>query len=1175
MQQCMNLSIIRWRVALVLVFFTCYSPAQISTFPYFQNFDSGIGNWTVTTINGTAWELGVPTVAGSPVPYSFPNCWGTDLDSGYRAGSVSYLTSPWFLTGSMQHPYFSFLQFRYMSVGLDGMHVEYTDNGTQWNVLGSTGSPWSSNWYNSTSIFATGLPGFTGNSNGWLNSGIQLDFLGAIDSIRFRFKFSSNTSFGSAQPGIFLDNVTFKDSSSISTDISLTGISSPLTTVAAGISQPVQIILSNVSFQSIDTFFCGYILNGIPSTPTQIVNTLAPGQTDTITVGNITLISPLNTLCTYINVPGDNNNSNDTNCININALSLVQLPYFENFDSGPGAWTQVSNPNTLWEHGTPNYLTTSSAHSGVYCWDINLNTGYGPSAYSILNSPVFDLSTAGLCRLSFWRNNDSEASWDGTRMEYTINNGITWNLLGSVSDPNATNWYNFATINSSGQPAWAGTSNGWVKSTYLLQQVLGQNNVQFRYIFTSDVSVQTQGVSIDDFSIQELPDFDAELIYSYTNSPSFPAGGMSDSIFFLIKNNGSQIFNTFTYQYAVNGIINTSALNFGNLLPGDSLLISLPGFLVNPLNQSICSKIILQNDADTSNNLFCFSVLGLPTYTPTFEDNFDNGNTGWYSENAGVPGTSWEFGVPAFGATSGTYSPPYCWDINLTSGYASSANCRLNSPIFDLSAAVHPTLSFWQNRNAEMGWDGLKLEYRNIGDTLWQVMGILNDTNAINWYNDAQLISSQSPGWTGSSSGWTPSIYNLDVLNLSNLVQFRFVFNSDFSTNTDGVSIDNFKLTTIYSNDAALLTIISPGSNAIQGTSTPVEVLLRNMGSSTLTNLDITYRHNSGIPVTFNWTGNLATDSTQLVALPPIFPVGGPNTLEVFINWSGDLYQGNDTVQTSFFGIVTAGLPYSYDFESGSNGWGANTGPGNTNWELGTPNFGPLNTTHSGNACWDINLTMPYFNLAQAVLTSPIFDINPYNIITIQFWINYSAESNADGMFVEYSTNGNTWQRLGSINDPLGTNWYNSNLYQSNEGWSGISNGWQSVSYEYTSPWGNNYLQLRFKFISDFNLVDAGFSLDDINITGVTGVSENSSEAHITIYPNPANTFSKINIQSKQRRNFQLQLLNSEGRILSHFKIGENPFEIDTRSIPEGLYLLRFTDENAKQIVKPLLIIHR
>ncbi|MBK9319363.1 MAG: hypothetical protein IPM91_11390 [Bacteroidetes bacterium] len=149
----MNLSIIRLRVAFVLVFFTCYSPAQISNFPYFQNFDSGNGNWTVSTINGTAWELGVPTVAGSPVPYSFPNCWGTDLDSGYRAGSVSYLTSPWFITGSMQHPYFSFLQFRYMSVGLDGMHVEYTDNGTQWNVLGSTGSPWSSNWYNSTSIF--------------------------------------------------------------------------------------------------------------------------------------------------------------------------------------------------------------------------------------------------------------------------------------------------------------------------------------------------------------------------------------------------------------------------------------------------------------------------------------------------------------------------------------------------------------------------------------------------------------------------------------------------------------------------------------------------------------------------------------------------------------------------------------------------------------------------------------------------------------------------------------------------------------------------------------------------------------------------------------------------------------------------------------------------------------
>ena len=193
--------------ALFLFFTTsCYS--QISTFPYIEYFVSNPNGWTTNTVSGTAWELGVPTAPGSFGSYSQPICWGTDLDSGYRANSFSYLISPKFYVSSLNIPYFSFYQFRYMSTGLDGMHIEYSMDDIAWNQLGSYNSPYTSNWYNTSSLFSTGLPAFTGNSTTWVQSSIDLSYLGTLDSIRFRFVFRSNTNFGSAQPGIFIDDTT-------------------------------------------------------------------------------------------------------------------------------------------------------------------------------------------------------------------------------------------------------------------------------------------------------------------------------------------------------------------------------------------------------------------------------------------------------------------------------------------------------------------------------------------------------------------------------------------------------------------------------------------------------------------------------------------------------------------------------------------------------------------------------------------------------------------------------------------------------------------------------------------------------------------------------------------------------------------------------------------------------
>ena len=1149
--------------------------AQISTFPYLEYFVSNPNGWTTNTISGTAWELGVPTASGSFGSYSQPLCWGTDLDSGYRANSFSYLTSPKFYVSSLTNPYFSFYQFRYMASGLDGMHIEYSTDDIAWSMLGAYNFPFASNWYNTTSLFSTGLPAFTGSSTTWVQSSIDLSYLGTLDSIRFRFVFRSNINFGSAQPGIFIDDISVQELPTPPIDAGIWGITSPLQVVNSNVSYPITFNISNNSSVTLDTIYCHYSVNGVNSPTVALGVMIQPFQSGSYTIGNYSFPTGTYNLCGYVTATNDANPNNESFCMDVSAVPIEAIPYSNDFESGNGNWAQTSwDTLTQWEHGTPNFGLTVGAHSGNNCWDINLNTGYSGPSNTILYSPMFTLTGTTVNQLSFWLNHNSETGWDGTRLEYSVNNDSTWLLLGIQNDPNAQNWYNASFINSSNQPAWVGSSNGWIKSTYKLYPLQGYNSVRFRFVFTSDAAVNTDGISMDDFVIEQIPDYEAELISITTPTNAYAIGASTDPITFLVKNNGAINLTNFTYQYTVNGIFQTSSTHFGSIAPGATAQITLPGFIMSQVNSQICGKIILLNDVDTTNNTACMNLIGITTYVPTWADNFDLGNNGWYNENVSGVNANWELGQPNYGATSSSYSQPNSWDVNLLTPYADDANCRLYTPYFDLSGAVHPKLEFWQNRNSETGWDGLRIEYKSGSDPNWYVLGVVNDSNAQNWYTDPALNSSNLPGWEGNSGGWIKCIYNLDSVNLGNIVQFRYVFTSDPSVVTDGVSIDNFMVSTIYTNDASLNSFVSPGAFVIQGTSTNVEVMLKNNGSLPLSGLTIKYVLNGGAPISYAWSGNLLTDSSLLVSLAPFIPIAGNNTITAYIEWASDLYHFNDTISLSMFGLVSSGLPYFTDFESGPGGWLPNQS-NLTNWEFGLPALGALNSAHSGINCWDINLTMPYFNLANAQLTSPIFDLSPFNIITIQFWLNYSSESGADGMYVEYTNNGTIWQRLGSMGDPAGTNWYNSVLAQSHEGWSGISGGWQSCSYVYNSPIGNSYFQIRFRFISDFNVVDLGTSIDDISITGVTSVEEINENANVIVYPNPSNEELYILVLDNASPLQQIELRSIDGKVIyTQDRPSSKQIKISTASLSGGIYLLGLVNENGDRSFKRIVVQH-
>src|SRR5205085_11150308 len=108
------------------------------------------------------------------------------------------------------------------------------------------------------------------------------------------------------------------------------------------------------------------------------------------------------------------------------AIQNCKAQYVEDFEGVNNGWTiSAANANSsLWELGLPNFGATTGAHSGTHAWDVSLDSAYQNSSYTILTSPVFDFSSAVNATLTFWRNNNCEANWDGTRMEYSTNGGV-------------------------------------------------------------------------------------------------------------------------------------------------------------------------------------------------------------------------------------------------------------------------------------------------------------------------------------------------------------------------------------------------------------------------------------------------------------------------------------------------------------------------------------------------------------------------------------------------------------------------------------------------------------------------------------------------------------------------------------------------------------------------------
>jgi len=297
----------------------------------------------------------------------------------------------------------------------------------------------------------------------------------------------------------------------------------------------------------------------------------------------------------------------------------------------------------------------------------------------------------------------------------------------------------------------------------------------------------------------------------------------------------------------------------------------------------------------------------------------------------------------------------------------------------------------------------------------------------------------------------------------------------------DGYSFDNLEINEAV-NDVSVLSILSPdksgcGLSAV----TPLTIRLRNYQNNALSNIQVNYQVNGGpvVSETISSIGALQTidySFSQLLNLAAYIDYD----ISVWAKYSGDSYASNDSIlhyQVHNSPVITQ-YPYHESFESDNGNY--YTKGTNNSWEWGIPANAIINKAPNGSKAWITRLNGNYNDNETSYLYSPCFNLTPYRRWVLSFSHTYDIELDYDYTWVEYSTDGKTWTKLGTAG--AGTNWYDN--FSLNK-WSISNTRWHTASYNLpVNLLDPGAVTMRFRWVmsSDGGVTQEGIGIDDVRV---------------------------------------------------------------------------------------------
>ena len=287
--------------------------------------------------------------------------------------------------------------------------------------------------------------------------------------------------------------------------------------VCGSITPSIELI--NDGMNSISGFEILYRINSGTQETQLFTNTLAPQEVLTVNLDAIMLNAVGKTSIEIIaQIPNDDLPNNNTIVQNFFAnISGVaaQVNSFETSDDQLIAY-DASGDGSVWERGIPGGSLLNSASSGSNAYATVLNGNHPDNQKSFLVTNCYDFSTIETPVLKFQMAYDIEDDYDVLYVEYSLDAGTNWNLLGSRSS--LPNWYSsdrtpnqFDCQNCPGGQ-WTRSNTTFTEYAYdftvnalLETDLTNANNIMFRFVFHADEFVNQEGVVIDDFVIEGTP----------------------------------------------------------------------------------------------------------------------------------------------------------------------------------------------------------------------------------------------------------------------------------------------------------------------------------------------------------------------------------------------------------------------------------------------------------------------------------------------------------------------------------------------------------------------------------------------------------------------------------------------------------------------------------------------
>jgi len=736
---------------------------------------------------------------------------------------------------------------------------------------------------------------------------------------------------------------------------------------------------------------------------------------------------------------------------------LAVFLYEEAFEDDDGGWT-TDGTLSSWEWGMPAGEVIDGAGEGDFAWVTNLDGEYNEEELSYLYSPV--LNMAGLTGdpvLRFMHHRDIEA-FDGVILEWSTDGAETWDILRTTES--SINWYNDVR-----DGWWNATLDDWVESETILAGAAGNRQVQLRFVFESDTSVEFDGFGVDRVVIFSGT-VDAGVVSVDANSEG--CGFRADNqIVATIANAGTETIANPELLLEVDGEALATETYEGELLGGEIVehVFEATADLTSSDNL-VRVTISAIGDTVASNDSVEIDISELPGFSglPYFED-FE------LDEGAWVGTGSWSRGTPGGGTPAAPFGD-FVIGTSPSGTYGSSENSNMESPCMDLSTLDgDPTMVFQLFYNTESCCDEGWLEQSLDGGDSWTK--IPSEQFEAGGYNDTG-----NEWWEGNSEGWHEARVRLDGTGGEGDVRLRFMFSSDGSVQNAGFAMDD-----VFVGDLVDLAVASASLSEPNCTPTDSELVtanVRNLSASAVSGASITLTLN-GIDVVTDAIDEIAPGETHAHEFSVAVDLSAAGSYEIVstIVFEDDGIPTNDSYGFEVDTLPSGGntLPYSEGFEGSDGAWF--TYGDNSSWEHGRPGSGSISDAASGNDAWVTGLTGPYNNNEVSFLESPCLD---FSSATADPTLNFSRIFNLsfnDEAWVEASIDGGlTWRLVPA--DGASQNWYNST---DSPTWVDSSDGWEEARAALRGTAGLSDVRIRFAFITSAFTTNDGFGVDALLIT--------------------------------------------------------------------------------------------